>query len=112
MKRKLKDIMKQWKNEQKIKKNGMKNKWKKQQIEKLRQQLSDANADINRTNMSLKTLTEMNNHLKSLQQEYNTPKEPKVLNYYKPEEMKEYQLVVVSVIGIGGGLLLQKVFNF
>ena len=44
---------------------------RKEEIEKLRQQLSDANADINRTNMSLKTLAEMNNHYKSLEQEYS-----------------------------------------
>ena len=42
---------------------------RKEEIEKLRQQLSDANADINRTNMSLKTLAEINNCVKSLEQE-------------------------------------------
>ena len=45
---------------------------KKEEIEKLRQQLSDANEDINRTNMSLKNLAEINNRVKSLEQEYNT----------------------------------------
>ena len=55
---------------------------RKEEIEKLRQQLSDANADINRTNMSLKTLAEINNLVKSLEQErdnlsheYNTAAE-------------------------------------
>ena len=59
---------------------------KKEEIEKLRQQLSDANADINRTNMSLKTL----------EQEYSEAagNEPKLEDYYKPsDEMKEYQNV-------------------
>ena len=55
---------------------------RKEEIERLRQQLSDANADINRTNMSLKTLAEINNLVKSLEQErdnlsheYNTAAE-------------------------------------
>ena len=37
--------------EKEIKKNGMKNKWRKnKRLKKLRQQLSDGNADINQTN--------------------------------------------------------------
>ena len=56
--------MKQWKNQQKTKKNGVE---KKQDIEKLRQELSDANADINKTNRSLKTLAEMNNRVTRLE---------------------------------------------
>ena len=82
-----KDIMKQWK-------NGMKSKWK--EIEKLRQQLSDANADINQTNTALKTLAEINNHVKRLEQEYSEAagNEPKLEDYYKPsDEMKDYQNV-------------------
>ena len=82
--------MKQWK-------NGMKNKWKKkEEIENLRQQLSDANADINRTSMSLKTLAEIYNRVKSLEQEYSEAagNEPKLEDYYKSsDQMKEYQNV-------------------
>ena len=73
---------------------------KKEEIEKLRQQLSDANADINQTNMSLKNLAEINkrssklvHHLKSLEQEYNTSEEPRLEDYYKEsDEMKEYKI--------------------
>ena len=62
--------------------------------------------------MPLKNLAEMNNHLKNLEQEYNTSEEnkPKLNDYYKPsEEMKEYELIVVSLIGIGGGYIISKV---
>ena len=57
---------------------------KKEEIEKLRQQLSDANADINRTNRSLKTLAEMNNRVTRLENEYNKSKnnKPKLEDYY------------------------------
>ena len=85
---------------------------KKEQIEKLRQQLSDANADINRTNMSLKTLSEMNNRVKSLEQEYNTAEEnkPKLEDYYKPsDEMKEYQNVAFFLVGISVGYIFYKI---
>ena len=76
---------------------------RKEEIEKLRQQLSDANADINRTNMSLKTLAEINNRVKSLEREYNTKakNEPKLEDYYKPsDQMKEYQTVAFFLVGI------------
>ena len=82
---------------------------RKEEIEKLRQQLSDANADINRTNMSLKTLAEINNHVKNLEQEYNTLKEPKLEDYYKElDEMKDYKMITFSIIGIGTGYVLYK----
>ena len=84
---------------------------RKEEIEKLRQQLSDANADINRTNMSLKNLPEMNNRVKSLEQEYNTiaKNEPKLEDYYKPsDEMKEYQTVAFSIVGLGTGYIVYK----
>ena len=44
--------------------------------------------------MSLKTLAEMNNRVKSLEQEYNNTPEPKLEDYYKPsDEMKEYKIL-------------------
>ena len=82
---------------------------KKEEIEKLRQQLSDANADINRTNMSFKTLAEINKCVKSLEQEYNTAEEPKLKDYYKPSDaMKEYKILSFSITGIGTGYVVYK----
>ena len=82
---------------------------RKEEIEQLRQQLSDASADINRTNMALKTLAEINNCVKSLQQEYSEAagNEPKLDNYYKEShEMKEYKILSFSIIGIGTGYVV------
>ena len=77
------------------------NQVEKKEIEKLRQ-LSDAN--INRTNMSLKTLAEVNDRVKSLEKEYNI-----LSDYYKPsEEMKEYQTVAITVIGLSGRYIIYK----
>ena len=85
---------------------------RKEEIEKLRQQLSDANADINQTNTALKTLAEINHRFKSLEKEYKNTPEPKLEDYYKEsDEMKDYKILRFSIMGIGGGLILQKVFN-
>ena len=83
---------------------------RKEEIEKLRQRLSDAIADINRTNMSFKTLREMNNCVKSLGQEYSW----KLQKYYTTSEnepkfeMKEYQNVAFFLVGISGGFIVYK----
>ena len=70
---------------------------KKDKIEMLRQQASDTNVDINDTNHALGELRKIT-------------REPKLEDYYKPsDEMKEYQLVVVSVMGLGGGWVLYKI---
>ena len=74
---------------------------RKEKLERLRQQLSDANVDINRTNKSLK----------NLQNEYQREEEnePQLKNYYTPsKEMQEYQNVAVLLIGITGGYLADK----
>ena len=69
----------------------------KDKIEMLRQQASDMNPDINDTNHALEELRKIT-------------REPKLEDYYKPsDEMKEYQLVVVSLIGLGGGWVLYKI---
>ena len=82
---------------------------RKEQIEKLRQQLSDANVDINQTNMSLKTPVDINSRFKSLEKEYNTSEEPKLEDYYKEsDEMKEYKILSFSIIGIGTGYIVYK----
>ena len=63
---------------------------RKEKMEELRQQLSDANADINKSFENLK-------------------KEPKLENYYKPsKEMKEYQNVFFLLVGTTGAYLIHK----
>ena len=80
---------------------------RKEEIQRLRQQLSDANADINQTNKSLKILAEIQNEY--TEEEEN---EPKLENYYTPsEEMKEYKIVIFFAGGLTGGYLGYKVYN-
>ena len=77
---------------------------RKQKMEQLRQQLSDANADINTTNKSFSML-------KKYQNEYNIEEEknPKLSNYYTPSpEMKEYQNIIYLGMGIVGGYFFHK----
>ena len=77
---------------------------RKEYLEKLRQQLSDANADINETNKSLINFKKVENEYQEEEK-----KEPKLENYYTPsKEMKEYQNVVFFIIGISGGYLVNK----
>ena len=79
---------------------------RKEEMERLRQQLSDANADINQTNKSLENLAKVENEYKKLQEN-----EPKLENYYKPsKEMKEYQNVAFLLTGITGGVIIHKLF--
>ena len=71
----------------------------KEKIEMLRQRASDVNADINQTNKALEELRKIT-------------REPKLEDYYQPSnEMKEYQLVVVSLTGFTGGFLFHKIIN-
>ena len=71
----------------------------KDKIEMLRQKASDSNADINQTNKALKELTKIT-------------RESKLEDYYQPSnKMKEYQLVVVSLMGLDGGFLLHKLIS-
>ena len=78
---------------------------RKEKIEMLRQQLSDANTDINQTNKSLENLA------KEYQEEEEN--EPKLENYYKPsEEMKEYKDVIFFAMGLTSGYLGYKVFKY
>ena len=67
---------------------------------KLRQELSDVNADMNETN---KTLDELR-QIQSVKY-----KEPQLNYFYKPsDEMKEYQHITAGVIGNSSGYLLFK----
>lgn len=81
-----------------------KEKWYENQVEKknkmelLRQQLSDANADINATNKALDNLKKITYKSKTF------TREPHISDFYKPsDEMEEYQHVVVGLVGLLGG---------
>lgn len=78
---------------------------KKNEMELLRQQLSDANADINKTNKAL-------DNLKKITYENKTfIREPHIPDFYEPsDEMKEYQHVAVELVGLIGGWGVYKLF--
>ena len=76
-------------------------------IQKLRQELSDANVDISHTNQSLELLRKIRtvtcNGTKFTE-------EPKLENFYKPSpEMEKYQVIVGAAIGVGVGYLIYRV---
>ena len=76
-------------------------------IQQLRQQLSDANQDIEETNKSLDLLRQV----KTIEfQGVKYDREPELSDFYKESpEMKEYQYLVMTAIGIGAGYLAYKV---
>ena len=75
-------------------------------IQELRQQLSDANADINETNKALDELRQIQSTAKLL--EY---KQPQLSDFYKPsDEMKEKQYLTTGIIGASTGYALFKFF--
>ena len=74
-------------------------------MERLRQQLSDANADINQTNKSFEILKK--------EVEEGEKEKPKLKNYYTPsKEMKKYQSVAFILTGLTGGVIIDKIFFF
>ena len=88
-----------------------KEKWYEKQVENknkidlLRQQLSDANADINKTNKVLDDLQKITYENKMFK------REPHILDFYQPsDEMEEYQHVVVALAGLAGGWGAYKIF--
>ena len=73
-------------------------------IQKLRQELSDANADISHTNRSL----ELRRKIRTVTCKFT--EEPKLENFYKPSpEMEKYQVIVGVAIGVGVGYLIYRV---
>ena len=75
-------------------------------IQQLRQQLADANQDIESTNRSLDELREVQS-IEFQGVKYN--REPRLSDFYKESpEMKEYQYLVTAGIGIGAGFLAYK----
>ena len=88
-----------------------KEKWYKNQVENknridlLRQQLSNANADINKTNKALDDLQKITYEDKMF------IREPHISDFYKPSnEMEEYQHVVVGLAGLAGRWGAYKIF--
>ena len=78
---------------------------KKNEIDLLRQQLSDANADINKTNKALDDLQKITYENKMFK------REPHIADFYKPsDEMEEYQHVAVGLAGLVGGWGAYKIF--
>ena len=81
-----------------------KEKWYENQVEKknemelLRQQLSDANADINKTNKALDNLRKITYENRTFE------REPHISDFYEPsDEMREYQHAAVGLAGLIGG---------
>ena len=78
---------------------------KKNEIDLLRKQLSDANADINKTNKALDDLQKITYENKTFK------REPHITDFYKPsDEIEEYQHVAVGLAGLAGGWGVYKIF--
>ena len=74
---------------------------KKNEIQELCQELSDANADINSTNKALESLRKVQ---KITHEGKTFTREPEIRDYYKPSnEMEEYKHVAVGLTGLGAG---------
>ena len=77
---------------------------KKNRIQEMRQELSDANADINATNKALENLQKITYKGKTF------TREPQTYDYYEPsDEMKEYLHLAVGFAGLVGGWGIHKV---
>lgn len=75
---------------------------KKNRIALLRQNLIDANKNLDETNFAL-------HNLRTATEDLYEDKEPTLDDYYKPsEEMKSYWTIVTGLIGTTSGYLLTK----
>ena len=76
---------------------------KKNKIQEMRQELSDANADTNATNKALENLQKITYKGKTF------TREPQTYDYYEPsDEMKEYLHLAVGTAGLVGGWGIHK----
>ena len=81
--------------------NGKKDKFKKK-IARLRQELIDADKNLESVNTAL-------HNLRMAQDNLNDDEEPKLDDFYKPSnEMEKHMLVAMGVIGLGFGFTLTK----
>ena len=77
-------------------------------ILQLRQQLADANNDIEDTNRALEQLRWIQS-IKYTGKTFN--REPQLNDFYKPsDEIKEYQYITIGVVGVVSGYLLSRYF--
>ena len=75
-------------------------------IQRLRQQLSDANQDINTTNAALDNLRKVLARTSAIQRSRKDRGEPTIGDFYRPsDKMKEYQLMFAGAVGIPLGYL-------
>ena len=75
---------------------------KKNKIALLRQKLSDANKDLDDTNVAL-------HNLRTATEELDEDREPTLNDYYEPsDEMKTYMSIVTGVIGSVSGYLVTR----
>ena len=75
-------------------------------IQQLRQQLADANIDIEDTNRALAQLGQVQS-LKYNGQTFN--REPQLNDFYHPsDKMKEYQYITIGVVGVGTGYIVSR----
>ena len=75
---------------------------RKNKIALLRQELIDANKNLDDTNIAL-------HNLRTARDELYEDKEPTLDNYYEPsEEMKSYWTIVTGLIGTTSGYLITK----
>ncbi|CAB3977414.1 Hypothetical predicted protein [Paramuricea clavata] len=72
-----------------------------------RQEILDANHDIEETNKALDALRNYNR-----QQDLNAlDRKPKFEDYYQPsDEMQKYLTMTVGILGVGGGYMLTRIF--
>ena len=75
-------------------------------IQRLRQELADANEDLQRTNKALDNLR----RVQSIEYKKKTfQREPQLSDFYKPsKEMEEYQYITIGSVGIGAGYLISR----
>ena len=75
---------------------------KKDKLQELRQEIADANQDIEQTNKAL-------DRLRDFQSVTQSPKEPKIEDFYSPSpNMRKYQKITSVGMGVGTGLLVSR----
>ena len=75
---------------------------RKDKLQELRQEIADANQDIEQTNKALDRLRDF----QSVTQSYN---EPKIEDFYSPSpNMRKYQKITSVGMGVGTGILVSR----
>ncbi len=75
---------------------------RKDKLQELRQEIADANPDIEQTNKAL-------DRLRDFQRVVQSYKEPKIEDVYSPSpNMRKYQKITSVGIGVGTGILVSR----